>query len=565
MKNLFNFKTVKAKILFGFSVVVLFVLLLGIYNYFAVKMVNHYTEGILNKQLPLLIADEKVALNMSKRASLARAYVLFGDPMYKDKFNEYTMQSADVQETILEMSDSEEMKSLIKQSVEWRELVINEVFNEYDKGHKEIALKNLKEKAEPDMLDIMNGFEQVVIERENIITKEGKEIIASGDNQLTVGTIVSIIVIISSVIAAFVVASIITKPILVVMERMKLIASGDLRNGPLEIKVKDEIGQLVEATNEMSENMYRLLNKIHVASEMVSAQSEELTESANDVQVSSEQIALTMQESAAGSELQANHVSELSSVIDIFTGKVQEANKESRQIEQFSNEVRSLTNKGNELVGASNEQMMKINQIVQASVHKVNHLNTQSQEIGKLVTVIKDIAEQTNLLALNAAIEAARAGEHGKGFAVVANEVKKLSEQVATSVTDITNIVTNIQHESMSVTESLQEGSAETERGTHQIKVTNDTFHEISTDVIEMTNNINKLSTHLSDMAEKSQQMNSSVQEVASISEETAAGIEQTAASAQQTSSSVEEVAKSSEDLAKLAEELNTLVRQFRL
>ncbi|MBP2079101.1 methyl-accepting chemotaxis protein [Oceanobacillus polygoni] len=564
MKKIFNFKSIKHKIIFAFSFVILFVILLGVYNYTAVKQINNDMANIMENDLQRLIANMGMETTMANRISTARGYVLSGDSDFKDRFAAYTEQGIEFEMLARSVGVTQEFDDLIKKTVEWRTAIADDVFDVYDRGDEDLAIENLNDLT-PVVREIMAGYEELAGNSEVEINQLGEEIISNGEQTQTIVVIVSILIVVLSVGAALITAGMISKPIKTVMDRMKLIASGDLSQDVLQTKSKDEVGQLVEATNEMARNTRELLTQINVVSETVTSQSEELTQAANEVKSGSEQVAVTMQELATGSETQANSASDLASIMSTFAIKVDEAHDNGGRVQQYSNEVLGMTSKGSELMASSTEQMAKIDQIVQGAVTKVEGLDEQSQEISQLVSVIRDIADQTNLLALNAAIEAARAGEHGKGFAVVADEVRKLAEQVSVSVTDITGIVSNIQNESSLVVESLKDGYTEVEQGTSQIKITGETFHEISDSVSKMVDSISLVSDNLADIAANSQEMNGSVEEIASISEEAAAGVEQTSASTQQTSSSMEEVAGSSEQLAQLAEELNGLVRRFKL
>jgi methyl-accepting chemotaxis protein len=251
--------------------------------------------------------------------------------------------------------------------------------------------------------------------------------------------------------------------------------------------------------------------------------------------------------------------------MESFVSKVIEASDNGDFIQQSSGSVLHMTTEGIEMMDSSTKQMAIIDSIVHEAVGKVEGLDKHAQEISAIVSVIQDIAGQTNLLALNAAIEAARAGEHGKGFAVVADEVRKLAEQSASSVTTITEIVGRIQNESTLVSTSLQSGYKEVEAGTLQIKTTGETFGQISSAVSEMVQRIQIVTENLAVISLNGQEMNGSIEDIAAISEESAAGVEETSASSQEASGAMEELAMSAEDLSSLAEDLNKRIQQFKL
>ncbi|RDW15636.1 methyl-accepting chemotaxis protein [Oceanobacillus chungangensis] len=564
MKKRFKIKNIRARMTLGFSVIIGLFILFAIYNFFSIYKTNEATREIINYQMELLIVDQELVSNMAQREGYLRGFLLYGDTGMRDRFKDSIEETIALENRLLELNDTEATRVLIDKKIVWGTLT-DEVFETYDNGNEEEANRIMNSEVIPLSEEIMTEFQEATNNREDLIQAGGKRIIENGNTTFFISLIVGGLILIFGIASAVLTSRSITKPIKSLMDRMNLVAKGDLSGELLEVRSADEVAQLTVATNEMVLNNRDLLSKISTVSETVSSEGEELTSAANEVKAGSDQIAVTMQELATGSETQANSASDLAAIMVNFTEKVSEANERGQTIHEYSTKVLEMTNEGRSLMEGSQKQMGSIDQLVKDAVQNVRGLDEQSQEISKLVSVIQEIADQTNLLALNAAIEAARAGEHGKGFAVVADEVRKLAEQVSVSVTDITGIVTAIQNEASKIAGSLRGGYEEVEQGTKQIQTTGTMLNEIGESVTKMVQDITAVSGNLYEIVENTQEMNSSIEEIASVSEEAAAGVEEIAASTEQTSSSMDEVAATSVQLSKAAEELEGLVKQFKL
>lgn len=376
---------------------------------------------------------------------------------------------------------------------------------------------------------------------------------------MVVGTILTVLI-----IAIFFSRSI-SKPIVHLATSLDELSQGNLMIETTHSKRKDELGILLNSMHVMKSTLYNTILKVSKSSLHVAKQSAELSEATNGIHAGSQQIASIMSEISIGTESQASTIADLSSSTTDFSMSMQETRHKGNQISNDTKVVLELTNEGKEKMHLSDEQMMKIDQVMKEAVNNMHNLEIQTKEITKLVLMIEDIADQTNLLALNAAIESARAGEHGKGFAVVAEEVRKLAGQVSNSVKDITKIVTSIQDESKLVESSLEDGYKQVQQGASFIQSTGETFNRIHMSITNMVESIGNITNDLDNNVHLTKQMQSSFEQIASVSEETAAAVVQTAATTQQFNSSIDGISTNTEQLALLADELKGLVKHFKL
>ncbi|MGE7020882.1 methyl-accepting chemotaxis protein [Solibacillus cecembensis] len=356
-----------------------------------------------------------------------------------------------------------------------------------------------------------------------------------------------------------------TVPIIKTTQMMHTLSSGDLTSRIADNNRRDEIGKLMTDMKKMQEHLHKTISEIAQASTTVTTKSTVLSQSAKEVSQGSEAIAETMEYLSKGVDKQTVEVSEISGIMVEFSRKLAESTAQGNQLNTTSENVLTLSEDGAKLMNTSNEQMQEIHQVMKESMGKMVQLDQQAVQISSFVSIIEEVANQTNLLALNASIEAARAGEHGKGFAVVADEVRKLAEQVGHSVTEITSIVSAIQHDSKEVSASLQRGYGQVVTGSEQLEITANTFNEIQNSVSQMAQFITMMIHNLQEMSHEGHEINDAMQEITALTEETAASVEETTATVIQTSATMGGVATATEQLSDLAEQLNRVVKDYKI
>lgn len=397
-----------------------------------------------------------------------------------------------------------------------------------------------------------------------MLTVPVDEVTAKADKLLTTSIIMGIVGIVVLVLVITGIARGLVKPILQVVEQVKEIAQGNLTVGKLEVKSKDEIGQLALAMNEMTDNTRALIRDATMISDQVASYSEELMTSTHEINEGIEHVLTTAEELASGSTVQAQHAGETLEKIQQVELNVNQIKRYIEEMTNRSQKTEDSSQKGVQSAEQSIQGMGTMEERVSSTARVVQELGEKSKEIRRILEVINDIANQTNLLALNAAIEAARAGEHGKGFSVVADEVRKLAEQSAESTGQISNIIDSVLRESHLAEQAMNGVVQEVQSSSTMINHNRQSFDEIAQNITEMVEHINQVTDASQLIDSETKEVVKAVENITAISQESSAGTEELLATMEQQSASIQEINGMAVNLSEMAESLHQSLSKFK-
>ncbi|MCX7921342.1 MAG: methyl-accepting chemotaxis protein [Clostridia bacterium] len=366
--------------------------------------------------------------------------------------------------------------------------------------------------------------------------------------------------------------NVVLKPLNLILKEVQKIADGDLRvdqHGTVLInkyaKKKDEIGQFARAFESMRSNLRLIIGSVSESVSQVTDTSNTLSEIALQTGDTSEQVARAVDEMSEGASKQSEYAGMILRMVEQTQEQVQAG---SIEIEKTVSNALASTKVAYEGKGAINQAIEHVKvtaRTVSSSTESIQKLGTRSEEIGGIITAISDISNQTNLLALNAAIEAARAGEHGKGFSVVADEIRKLAEQTRHEAKQITDLIKDIQNETYSTVENMQNNMGAVENQVDMIQKGGEALSVIVNNVERTEDDSKKIQDIFGSLKQFTDEVLHNIKEISNIIVESAASSEEVAASAQEQASTVNNIAGSAKDLAQLASKLKSEMNKFKI
>ena len=257
------------------------------------------------------------------------------------------------------------------------------------------------------------------------------------------------------------------------LETVQQIAQGDLSAEVMVFSGDESIDKLAAGIQSMIDSLNELVSQVQQSGIQVTSSITEIASAAKEQEATvTEQAATTNQIMATATQISATS-HELANTM--------------HEVADIADKTTVSANDGQDALASMENTMLQMSDATASITSKLAVLSEKAANINTVVTTITKVADQTNLLSLNAAIEAEKAGEYGLGFAVVATEIRRLADQTAVATWDIEQMVKEMQSAVSAGVMGMDKFSEEVTRGVDEVRQIGSQLAQIIEEVQTLT------------------------------------------------------------------------------
>lgn len=480
--------------------------------------------------------SQVVAMVSSAESSLLFArteeknFMIRGDAKYinqaKAESSEAAQIAGDLKSRLVVPADLERIRKIIGGVGDYHDLLDKLVAN---MGEGDEAIRQV----ETEIRDSARETVAVAVELQKVQVQRMEE---QYDSAVTTLIMLLVGVVAIATIISWILTRSITAPVYTTVSIANRVASGDLT---IEVRQErsDEFGQLLAALAMMISGLRDLVQQI--------------SSSASNIASASEELSSVTDHSSAGVARQKDQTDQVATAMNEMVATVSEVAKSAEAAFEAANRASAKSTEGEKSVHETLEFVTDLNAQIAKVSEELRSLQSETQNIGTVLDVIKSVAEQTNLLALNAAIEAARAGEQGRGFAVVADEVRSLAQRTQSSASEIETLINNLVASAESSVATMESGAKLAAQTLERAEASGNIIKEMAAAVEEIRQHNSQIATAAEQQTSVAEDINQNITEIRDVSDQSA--------------TSADQVSHSSNELAKLAESLSSQIARFKV
>lgn len=555
------------KITLSFAAVLIITLTVGLIGGYELNAVNAAYQEMLRDRVTKIVQTQELKNDASEQTKDARGYLLTGDPEHLEWYRAGRGRFAETLATFrasLKSDTARELADLLGQQEKEYAAVIAELSTYKENGDNARMIQGIEEKCVPlsramtETADRLTEYQQ-----QQLDAAQAETAAKVGEIRMILAGAVGIALVLV-VLLAYLLTRMIARPVRRVAAAAGQIAAGDLTGADVDVRQRDELGEMASAFNAMKHNLRSLLLSIRENADHVAAAAGELAVGAGQAAEGSTDIAAAVQEISTSSVNQTERLDENRQALQENAAGLSRIAEAAAWTADGSASAKKRADEGKRLLAESTGQMHQVEERIRETSGIIFELGEQSETIQKIAEYIREIARQTNLLALNAAIEAARAGGHGAGFAVVAGEVKKLSEETEQASGQISAFAGRMIANMEAAVASMKTGTDEVQTGMEKLARTEDAFDGVLDSTRALAEQAQEVSAATEELSAIAEQLLRSETQLVTLSGTISGQAQNAAAVTEEQLAVMEETTASAEMLSRMSDELKQRVSGFR-